>query len=126
MKIAFVVPWYSERNPGGAETEAKRTAENLSHSGIEVEILTTCVKSFYSDWSINYYHSGNEIINGLVTKRFPVNKRNTSAFDAVNYKLMNNQKVTSSEENVYIEEMLNSPDLYRYIKENSGIMIISF
>lgn len=58
MKIAFVIPWYGENIPGGAETECRTTAENLQKAGIEVEILTTCVKEFLSDWNANYHKEG--------------------------------------------------------------------
>jgi hypothetical protein len=71
MKIAFVIPWYGDI-PGGAESECKNTAENLSRNGIEVEILTTCVKEFNSDWNYNYYKEGVSELNGIVIRRFKV------------------------------------------------------
>jgi len=118
MKVAFVIPWYGDI-PGGAESECKTTAENLSRNGIEVEILTTCVKEFKSEWNSNYHKEGISQLNGVVIRRFKVRQRNTELFDKVNYKLMKNQKVSPQEERTFIEEMINSDDLYRYI-ENHG------
>ena len=53
-KIGFVIPWYSDKVRGGAETELRGIAKHLAASGVELEILTTCVKEFYSDWSVNF------------------------------------------------------------------------
>lgn len=119
MKIAFVVPWYGEI-PGGAESECKNTAENLSRNGIEVEILTTCVKEFNSDWSSNYYQEGVSQLNNVTIRRFKVRQRNTRLFDRINLKLMRNQKISAKEEQIYIEEMINSDDLYRYLETHGS------
>lgn len=114
MKIAFVIPWYGDI-PGGAESECKNTAENLSRNGIEVEILTTCVKEFNSDWNSNYYEEGVSQLNDVVIRRFKVRQRNTELFDRINSKLMRKQKVSPQEERIFVEEMINSDDLYQYI-----------
>lgn len=119
MKIAFVVPWYGDI-PGGAESECKNTAENLSKNGVEVEIITTCVKEFNSDWSFNYYEEGISRLNNVIIRRFKVRQRNTELFDRINSKLMQNQKISPKEERIYIEEMINSDDLYRYIETHGS------
>lgn len=119
MKIAFVIPWYGDI-PGGAESECKNTAENLSRNGIEVEIITTCVKEFNSDWSTNYYEEGVSKLNNVTIRRFKVRQRNTKLFDRINSKLMRNQKISPKEERIYIEEMINSDDLYRYIETHGS------
>lgn len=119
MKITFVIPWYGDI-PGGAENECKRTAENLQKNGIDVEILTTCVKEFLSDWNNNFYNEGVYNVNGITVRRFRVMHRNTRLFDKINYKLMHNQKISSQEEVQYITEMINSDNLYRYISDNKS------
>jgi glycosyltransferase involved in cell wall biosynthesis len=119
MKLAFVTPWFGEIL-GGAENECRKTAEHLLGKGVEVEILTTCVKDLYSNWGKNYYDEGDYCLNGVKIKRFPVRKRNSKAFDEVNYKLMHNQKISREEEEVYIREMINSDKLYNYIKNNES------
>ncbi len=117
-KIAFVIPWYGKKISGGAENECKGIAEHLHKAGVEVEIITTCVKDFNSDWNKNYYNEGIEVINDILVRRFKVRKRDTSAFDAVNYKLMNNMDISLDEEDIYFREMINSTDLEKYINEN--------
>ncbi len=117
-KIAFVIPWYAEKIPGGAEMETREVTRHLHQAGLEIEILTTCVREFVSDWNENYYPEGLEYIQDIPVKRFPVRKRNTKAFDEVNLKLMNRIQPTPQEEEIFIREMINSPALYDYISAN--------
>ena len=119
MKIAFVIPWYGDIS-GGAEHECKGTAENMMEHCIDVEILTTCVKDFLSDWNTNYYKEGIYELNGVPIRRFEVRKRNTRLFDKINYKLMHNQPITSEEEENFVREMVNSENLYQYIADNKS------
>lgn len=117
MKLAFVTPWYGNI-PGGAESECRRTVENLKKHGVEVEILTTCIKEFLSDWSTNFYKEGTYDLNGVIIRRFMVRKRDTVRFDKINYKLMRNLKISPEEEQIFMREMVNSPNLYSYISEH--------
>lgn len=120
MKIGFVTPWFGENIPGGAEMELRGISSHLAQAGEDIEILTTCVKEFLSDWNVDYYKPGEYRVNNINVRRFKVRQRDVKAFDAVNYKLMNNYKITSDEEKLYIREMINSPDLYEYIEKNSN------
>jgi glycosyltransferase involved in cell wall biosynthesis len=117
MKIAFVLPWYG-KILGGAENACRAIAENLSKE-IEVHVITTCIKDFYSNWSKNYWREGDYELNGVKIHRFAVIRRETKKFDEINYKLMCNQRVSHQEEEVFIREMIKSPKLYEYIKTNS-------
>ncbi|MCJ7833780.1 glycosyltransferase family 4 protein [Cuneatibacter sp. NSJ-177] len=116
-KLGFVIPWFGKKISGGAELELKGLAEHLNAAGVEVEILATCVKEFSADWNQNYYPEGVEVVNGIPVRRFRVRKRDTQAFDGVNYKLLNQIPLSSREEEIYAKEMVNSPDLYAYLKE---------
>ena len=117
-KIGFVIPWYSEKIPGGAEMELRGLTTHLHESGVEVEILTTCVKEFSADWNRNHFKKGIEKVHGFTLRRFKVRKRDTAAFDAVNYKIMNGLPITAEEETTYVNESVNSPDLYKYMAEH--------
>ncbi|WP_321418861.1 glycosyltransferase family 4 protein [uncultured Methanomethylovorans sp.] len=119
MKIAFVIPWYGDI-PGGAETECRQTAENLQKSGVDVEILTTCVKQFLSDWNADYYKEGIYNENGITVRRFSVRKRDTTKFDQVNFKLMHNCRLAPVEEETFMENMINSDNLYLYITDHAN------
>ncbi|MGU3471610.1 glycosyltransferase family 4 protein [Paenibacillus sp. D51F] len=117
-KIALVTPWYGANIPGGSEAASRNLAEKINEAGLEVEVLTTCVKQFASDWNHNYYKPGIEIINGIQVKRFNVKKRNTELFDSINLKLINQIDISEEEERVFLNEMINSSDLVDFIKKN--------
>lgn len=117
-KIGFVIPWYAENIPGGAEMEVREVTKHLKAEGMDVEILTTCVKEFVSDWNVDFYPEGEEIIHNVPVRRFKVKKRDTAAFDAVNTKLMKGDVPTAEEQQVFVDEMVNSTALYDYIKKN--------
>lgn len=119
-KIAFVIPWYGEDISGGAETELRGLAHHLQDAGVELEILTTCIKDFRSDWNIDYHPAGESMCAGIPVRRFPVRPRDTKVFDQINIKFMGNQPVTYKEEEIFQREMVNSPQLYRYIRENKN------
>lgn len=57
-KIGFVTPWYGENISGGAEAALRDITGHLFAAGMEVEILSTCVKEFHSNWNCNYYKPG--------------------------------------------------------------------
>lgn len=118
MKIGFVTPWFGEDIPGGAEMELRGIASHLSEAGEDIEILTTCVKEFLSDWNTDYYKQGEYKFKNIIVRRFKVRKRNVKAFDMINQKLMNHKQVTAKEEDIFIKEMINSPDLYEYMREH--------
>lgn len=115
MKLAFVIPWYGEAIPGGAEAECRTIAKALGSMGHDVEIITTCVREFLSDWSVNHHPPGIAVEGGLRVRRFPVRQRNTSAFDEVNRKLMQGLPVSSQDQDVYMRENINSPALCDYL-----------
>ena len=125
-KIAFVPPWYGADIPGGAEAYTRRTAEELHRRGFEVEVLTTCVRDFYADWSYNHYREGLDEVNGVPVHRFRVRQRDRAAFDAVNVKLMHAVRVTPEEERLFIEEMIHSEPLYRFIAEHRDEYVFFF
>ena len=120
MKIAFVIPWYGEGIKGGAEMELREISVRLLRAGVDVEILTTCVRAFDSNWNENYYAEGTAMVYDVPTRRFPVRTRDTRAFDQVNRKLMQGARVSLREEKIFMREMINSPALYTYIQEQES------
>ena len=117
-KIAFVVPWYGDNIPGGAETEARNLIKALIKKGLDIEVLTTCVKQFSSNWNKNFYKAGIYNENGVPIRRFKVRKRNEKLFDIINGKLMKKEKITLNDEKIFFEEMVRSIDLETFIEEN--------
>lgn len=119
-KIGFVVPWHGQNIPGGAEMALRGVTEHLHKAGISIEILTTCVREFTADWNENFHKPGLTEENGIPVRRFKVRKRNVDAFNRVNIKLMNDESLTSAEEEIFCREMINSPDMYKYIEQHKN------
>ena len=119
-KIGFVIPWHGSNIPGGAEMALREVTQHLAAAGENIEILSTCVREFTADWNENYYKPGVTVEDGITVRRFKVRKRNVDAFNQVNIKLMHNEKITDDEEKIFINEMVNSPDLYKYISKHQA------
>lgn len=117
-KLAFVIPWYGEDISGGAEAELRGLVHHLQDAGTDLEVLTTCVKDFLSDWNVDYHRPGLENCAGIPVRRFPVRKRDVRTFDEINARLMQGRPVTPEEEQIYEREMVNSPALYEYIRDH--------
>lgn len=126
VKIGFVTPWYGVDIPGGAEAATRRTAEQLKQAGLDVEVLTTCIRDFYADWGQNHYRAGLETINGVPVRRFPVEARDRQAFDQVNWRLMHNLSLSPAQVQTYIEEMIRAPTLYDFIREHAQEYLFLF
>jgi glycosyltransferase involved in cell wall biosynthesis len=86
--IAIVCPWFGRDLTGGAEQQAFQLATRLTARGHNVEVLSTCNRSFHTDWSINHHTPGASQEHGLTIRRFPVEPRNAHAFDEVNAQLL--------------------------------------
>lgn len=118
MKLGFVTPWFGFDIPGGAEAELRGLATHLNATDLEIEILTTCVKDFNSDWNVNFHKEGTTVENGLKIQRFRIDKRDTNKFNRVNSRLMRSIPLTRKDEEIYIDEMINSSALYEYLELN--------
>lgn len=119
-KIGFVTPWFGMDIQGGAEAELRELVLHLKDTDLEFEVLTTCVKSFNSNWSENYHEEGESVENGITVRRFKADKRDGAAFDNVNWKLMRNVPITGEEEEIFIREMVNSSEMYRFMREKDN------
>jgi glycosyltransferase involved in cell wall biosynthesis len=120
MKVAFVIPWFGADIPGGAEAECLHTACHLHEAGVAVEVLTTCIKEFRSDWSVNHHRGGTDTVRGITVRRFAVGRRDDHAFHGLNARLMNRLPITSEEETVFLREMIRCDDLIRFIADHQG------
>lgn len=115
-KIGFVTPWYGSNIPGGAETEVREVIKHLQSAGVELEVLTTCVKEFASDWYDNFHKPGDYNEDGIIVKRFLADRGDGNIFTSINLKLLNGQIITDEEEQLFLENIVNSRDLYRYME----------
>lgn len=118
-KIAFVIPWFGEDIPGGAEAELRALVSHLKEH-FEIEILTTCVKDFLHDWNENHWEEGEYRECGVTVRRFKVRRRDTARFDEINAKLMHGEKVSKEEERIYIKESVRSESMMSYLKKHQN------
>lgn len=137
MKVAFVIPWYGEDIPGGAEAVCRETTRCLHGAEVEVEVLTTCVKDFHHPWHENYHKPGAATVGAVLVRRFPVERRDVRRFDELNGRLMRtpvsllwevgweegeparySSPLSAEEERTFIVEMIKSPELYKYLRDH--------
>ena len=80
MKIAAIVQRYGVDIVGGAESLCRGVAEGLVRRGHEVEVMTTCARS-YQTWA-NSFHEGVEYVNEVLVRRYRVEQeRDMAAFN---------------------------------------------
>ena len=87
MKILYSVQRYGQDIVGGSETACREFAENLVLRGHEVDVLTSCARS-YEDWA-DYFSPGVEVINGVRVIRLPIEHvRDIEHFSSLHQEIM--------------------------------------
>lgn len=115
-KIAFVCQRYGLEVNGGAELLCRQFAEKLADI-YSVEVLTTCAVD-YLTWA-NEYPAGEEVINGVKVKRFPVDKkRNIVKFNNISGLVYNPNHSIEQEREWIDEQGPYCPELVCYIQKN--------
>lgn len=129
-KLALVTSWFGQELKGGAEQQAWQIATRLNNKYAKVTVLTTCAKSFHANWSINHYRPGPSMEAGVPIKRFKVKQQKQQKqrkFAKIAKKLIYYPMETllpgisplnKTEEDVYLQENIHSPDLITYLQEN--------
>lgn len=114
-KIAFVVQRYGLEVNGGAEYHCRVLAEHMLKI-YDADVLTSCAIS-YSPWD-NYYDVGESNINGVIVRRFPVEKIRDSMYTAeLEFKMRQGDESVNDD---WIAEMGPfCPKLIEYLKNNA-------
>lgn len=117
-RIAIINQRYGEEVNGGSEYYTKKLAEHLDQY-YQVEVLTTTALD-YDCWK-PYYQPGEETINGVFVRRFPIESpRSISRFRLVNG-LMTHLPTAGKKlfQNLWIKEQgPYCPQLIQYIEEH--------
>ena len=91
MKILYSVQRYGQDIVGGSETACREFAENLVLRGHEVDVLTSCARS-YEDWA-DHFSPGVEVINGVRVIRLPIEHvRDIEHFSSLHQEIMRDVK----------------------------------
>jgi glycosyltransferase involved in cell wall biosynthesis len=123
--LAIVIPWFGAELKGGAEQQAFHLATRLAARGREVEVLTTCCRSFQDDWATNHLPPGLVHAGGIGVRRFPVGARDAEAFDRVNAKLLalaphdlrsGVSPLSGADADIFTGENINSPALLEHLR----------
>lgn len=132
LKIAFVVTWFGENIGGGAEAECRGLVHHIRklRPEAEVEVITTCLKEFATDWNQNYHPEGFREESGIPVHRFLAMPYHRHGFGTMNdFRLTPpitsdlhtkrgiKSPLTPNEEDFYIKNMVHSPNLYRFLKK---------
>jgi len=116
MKLAFVVQRYGLEINGGAELHCRWVVEHM-RKFCDVEVLTT--RAFdYITWR-NHYPEGEEMVNSIPVKRFPVIRpRDPEKFGRIQNHVISDEH-TFDEELMWLEEEGPlAPALIDYIREH--------
>lgn len=125
--IAIVTSWFGRDLKGGAEQLAWQVATRLAARGHQVEVLTTCCRSFLEDWSHNHLAQGEEMEDGVLIRRFPVDQRQSEEFVAANNFVLSFpvqnllpgvSPFTCGTADTFIYENIKSNKLLRFLKKN--------
>ena len=118
-KIAFVCQRYGLEVNGGAELHCRQLAEKLA-ALYDVTVYTTCAQD-YMTWA-NFYAEGEETINGVRVKRWPVVKeRVQESFERISVKVFSDPKHTDKEEKQWLDEQgPYCPALLKVLEKEHG------
>jgi len=97
MRIAAIVQRYGVDVVGGAERLCRGVAEGLAAGGHEVEVLTSCARS-YQSWA-NAFPEGVSELAGVRVRRFRAEReRDMAAFNAASERLFGSPRGERDEE----------------------------
>jgi glycosyltransferase involved in cell wall biosynthesis len=118
MKAAFVVQRYGLEINGGAELHCRWVAEHMARHW-DVEALTTCAYD-YVTWA-NHYPPGEETVNGVRVRRFPVSRpRSPERFGRLQELILEREHREKDEFEWLEEEGPTSPALLSHVRSRAG------
>jgi glycosyltransferase involved in cell wall biosynthesis len=115
LRVAFVAPFYGTEASGGAESECRQTALHLAASGVEVEVLTTCLLDLQHDWNVNVHPEGTTRDEGVTVRRFRAEPFDPLVFGPLNRHLIAGETLSPDDERAFAAMHINSFPLYRHL-----------
>lgn len=127
--LAIVTPWFGGDLKGGAEQQAWQIATRLALRGHNVEVLTTCCRSFQDDWAVNHLKAGVSQEQGVTIRRFRVDRRDRHAFAEANRQMLSLPSsrlkpginpVNLKNAEIFCSENITSSQLLNYLKNKQN------
>ena len=119
MNLAFVIQRYGENVTGGSESLCRQIAERISKKA-DVEILTSCADD-YITWN-NFYNEGQEIINGIKVRRFPVtDPREINSFNTLSNEILLSPQPFIKQVDWVLKQGPQCPGIIRFIKDKGNL-----
>jgi glycosyltransferase involved in cell wall biosynthesis len=123
MRLAFVLPWFGDDIPGGAEAVTRELIRRLRERGVAVEVLTTTIRDFHAAWSVNHHAPGVARTGSGPVRRFAVEPRDIRRFDRINRYLMFEARgrpglspLSPEQERAYIDQQIRCPSLNEHLR----------
>jgi glycosyltransferase involved in cell wall biosynthesis len=129
MRLAIATPWFGRELIGGAERLAWDLSQALKNAGSDIEVLTTCCRSFHDDWAANYHRPGSTVTNGITVRRFRVNARDRVAFSRANSALLalrreqlrrDRPPLPEEKTGAFISQSIHSQALVRHLQQSQS------
>ncbi len=115
MKVAFVCPFFGPEASGGAEFAARSLAMHLAGSGIEIDVLTTCLLDLPHGITRNHHAPGVSSDGPLTVRRFPVESPDMRHFEVLNDLIIRRVPISWDEELQFMTRHVTSPELIRFM-----------
>jgi glycosyltransferase involved in cell wall biosynthesis len=115
VKVAFVCPFFGPEASGGAEFAARSLAMHLAGSGIEIDVLTTCLLDLPHGITRNHHAPGVSSDGPLTVRRFPVESPDMRHFEVLNDLIIRRVPISWDEELQFMTRHVTSPDLIRFM-----------
>ncbi len=125
-RIAIVTPWFAENEIGGSQQLSWQLVHELFEPRSTIDVLTTCSRSFYSDWSVNHYPQGTTLRGNLAIRRFRVRQRSIEEFNWANAFLLDQPagwfkkhpgRIPSQVAADFCKENIHSPGLLQFLAD---------
>ncbi len=112
MRIAVISARYGLDVGGGAETLARGLLEEIVKRGHYAEVWTSCARN-HQTWQ-NTYPAGQDELNGVLVRRFNVDKWQPQAHHELSAKLVKRGRLSVEEQYAWIESGPTSIGLYAH------------
>jgi glycosyltransferase involved in cell wall biosynthesis len=120
VNVAFVAPFFGAQAAGGAEHAARSLACQLAAAGMQIEVLTTCLKDLTSGIQSNIHPEGESRDGQILIRRFPVPKADMRHFGLLNDLIIAGTPLPYEEELQFMTRHVTSPRLLQWIADHQS------